>query len=103
LRKNCTRGFLEELRRHHDAEWEQELELLRYLAEGGHLEQSEVEWLLDEPRQGGDHICHRVGRGFVSYQWRDAVAAGLIEEEERIDKPRERAKIVREALRGVDR
>jgi hypothetical protein len=93
--------FLDELKRHHNAEWKRELSLLRYLAEGGHLEQSEIEWLLDAPQQGGDHICHRVGRGFVTYQWDDAVAAGLIDEEELIDKPAERARIVREARRGV--
>jgi hypothetical protein len=84
-----------EVRAHHDAEWEQEQELLRYLAENGHLTVRELEVLLDGRRLGGDEVCHAIGPGCCGYQWPDAVSAGVIEPHEVIDKPAVRAAIVR--------
>jgi hypothetical protein len=50
----------------------------------------------------GDELCHRQGPGWVSYQWPDAVSAGLISEDEVVDKPRVRADIVAAALGSAD-
>jgi hypothetical protein len=87
-----------EVRAHHDAQWEQEQELLRYLAVHGHLTDRELGVLLDGRRLGGDEVCHAVGPGCCGYQWPDAVSAGVIAPDEVIDKPSTRAAIVREAL-----
>jgi hypothetical protein len=89
------------LEMHADAEWSQELALLRFLAEGGHLERHEIDYLLAEPAQAGDLVCHRPGPGLAAYQWPDAATAGLVSEGEIIDKPKRRADVVREALAGA--
>jgi hypothetical protein len=90
--------WLSQLEVRQGAEWAQEQAQLRYLAEGGHLEPQEIEYLLAESEQSGDQICHRTGRALTSYRWEDALQCGLIERHEVIDKPAVRAQIVREAL-----